>query len=192
MIYRVELKLESIQEDIILLNNAIQSNSEKKKRNEERIKYVFKRVNKLLLNKYMTDHGLESSDEDKAMEMFVKTYFGQDPNSNVTKKKAAYDRFFTLLFKPSNMYRKDLRDFFISKKYLEDFQETLCKAFLNDYITKRRSKIQSYIQDIKCDLFYSEDQSDSTILQKKVSRLPWSLSELEKGIAIFSEFVKLN
>lgn len=185
MMLGVELKACSLDVNLATLNEKMKSTKEKKKRNEERIKYVFKRVNKLLLTRFMSERHL--STEDDAMSQVLHFYFGSAMSQASVNKKTSYERYFTLLFKPSNMYRNDLKDVFGFKSYLHVFQDILSSEFLTDFKAKRAIKIEGYLKELKNEIFYSSDKSDPTILQQKISRLPWSIAEVSKGIDLFTQ-----
>lgn len=189
MIYAQKLSADSLQENLDSLNVSISTNLEKKKRNEERIKYVFKRVNKIILKKFMEVNELPNEDEIDAMHKILKKYFGprveQEPKTQLS-------RYFTLLFKPSNMYRNDLKDVFSHPSYLQDFKKALENEFVSEFKKKRQFKIQAYMKDLINEMSYSMDKSDPSILQKKVSRLPWSLDEVEKGIQLFQDIFRMH
>lgn len=196
MIYSQKLSEDSLQEDLESLNFKISSKPEKKKRNEERIKYVFKRVNKIILRKFMDEHELSQESEMEAMNKILTKYFGSklksEEENNLAKDKTAFNRYFTLLFKPSNMYRNDLKDVFNYPTYLQVFKETLELEFLSEFKKKRHSKIETYLNDLRNEMFYSTDKSDPSLLQKKVSRLPWSLSEVQQGITLFQDIFAMH
>lgn len=189
MIYGIELKANSITDATEELNTRMVSTKEKKKRNEERIKYVFKRVNKLLLKRFMSEQDLSEEEENQAMSQVLHKYFGTMISKDSTKK-CSYERYFTLLFKPSNMYRNDLKDVFSFKPYLDIFRDILTNEFLQDFKIKRVHKVECYLQDLRNEIFYSSDKSDPSILQKKISRLPWSVAEVQKGMDLFTETFK--
>jgi hypothetical protein len=187
MIYSQTVSVEKLQDDLESLNFKISTTSEKKKRNEERIKYVFKRVNKILLKAFMDQNDLPQEAEDKATKQIIHKYFGSAICDKEGSKKSqeVYDRYFTLLFKPSNMYRNDLKDVFSFPSYLQMFKSILETEFLAEFKDKRQAKVKTYLNDLRTEVFYSNDKADPSILQKKVSRLPWSLAEVRKGIDLF-------
>lgn len=196
MIYGKSLAKENLIQDIQLLNNRIIDTKEKKKRNEERIKYVFKRVNKTILSQYMNRHDISVEGEGHAIKQVLQKYFGSvirlDAEFQNSEQKNSYDRYLTLLFKPSNMYRNDLKDVFSFPSYREDFREILYCDFLIEFKKKRLSKVKSYLKDLKNEIFYTNDKSDPSILLKKVTRLPWSITEVQKGITLFEDFFKAD
>lgn len=191
LIYKLTVnKAPSLTAAVSALNNAIASNTEKKKRNEERIKYVFKRVNKLLLEEYMSQKGMAPEAELVAMKQIIQQYFANGLVFEKVENMPGYERFFTLLFKPSNMYRNDLKEVFSYPAYATAFRDILEKDFLKDYEKERFSKIEGYLRSLKNSIYYSPDQSDPTILNNMLSRLPWSLAEVQKGISILSSVLK--
>lgn len=196
MIYSQTINESSLQDDLESLNAKISSKPEKKKRNEERIKYVFKRVNKIILKKHMDEHELPQEAEVDAMNQILHKYFGSkfrhEEAAGSAKDKTAFNRYFTLLFKPSNMYRNDLKDVFSFPSYLEVFRAALELEFLSEFKKKRYAKIENYLNDLRNEMFYSSDKSDPSLLQKKVSRLPWSLAEVQQGMTLFQDIFKLH
>lgn len=196
MIYSSKLSADSLSKNLVALNELISSIKEKKKRNEERIKYVFKRINKILLKRFMNDSDLPQEEENKAMELILEKYFGVieqlNTDQSCKKDKTLYERYFTLLFKPSNMYRNDLKDVFNFPSYLEVFKDILDSDFLTEFMDKRQTKIESYLNDLRNEIFYCVDKTDPTILQKKVTRLPWSVAEVQKGISLFRDVFKMH
>lgn len=193
MIYGIEFKASSITDSISKVNEKMVSTKEKKKRNEERIKYVFKRINKLLLKRFMFERDLPAEFENVASTQVLNEYFGSAISNDSTKRSCnspSYERYFTMLFKPSNMYRNDLKEVFSFKPYLEIFRDILSNEFLTDFKVKRASKVESYLVELRNEIFYCSDKSDPTILQKKISRLPWSISEVKKGMDLFSDVFK--
>ena len=189
MIYGIEIKANAITGATVELNAKMASTKEKKKRNEERIKYVFKRVNKLLLKRFMSEQDLSEAEENQAMSQVLHKYFGIVLTDH-SSKKSSYERYFTLLFKPSNMYRNDLKEVFSFKAYLDIFRDILTNEFLQDFKLKRVHKVESYLQDLRNEIFYSSDRSDPSILQQKITRLPWSVTEVQKGMDLFTEVFK--
>lgn len=197
MIYSQNLSSDTLQKDLEFLNAKISYKLEKKKRNEERIKYVFKRVNKIILKKFMDEHELQQDQEPKAMHQILAQYFGLKVNhhaggSPITDIGSASNRYFTLLFKPSNMYRNDLKDVFNFPSYLKLFKEVIEKEFVSEFTKKREVKIQEYLKDLRNEMFYCTDKADPSILKKKISRLPWSLAEVQKGILLFQDIFKMH
>ena len=187
MIYKVTISNGAqLPKSISELNKVIQTGAEKKKRNEERIKYVFKRVNKLLLKRFMKKEGLNEESENLAMRQIICLYFSKGSQYDKIESMPGYDRYFTLLFKPSNMYRNDLKDVFSYPSYASVFKQILEEEFLVEYQNKRTSKIESYLKTLKNEIFYSPDQTDPSILNHKLSRLPWSMAEVQKGASLLS------
>ena len=177
---------EQLKPALASLNQAIRSGEEKKRRNEERIKYVFKRVNKLILKSFMAEHGLSNEDESLAMKMAIEFYFFGGKSLKSGENKPELERYHTLLFKPSNMYRADLKELFGHFSYGVTFKKALEEEFLQEYKAKRHTKIADYLRDLKEEIFYSSNQSDPSILKHKLSRLPWSVAEVQKGVSLLA------
>lgn len=196
MIYSLKITFENLEEDLDFLKAKISSTTEKKKRNEERIKYIFKRVNKIMLRKYMDQFDIDRPNEGCAMRQILLKYFGSvirnATDSTSLKEKCSFDRYLRLLYKPSNMYRDDLRDVFRFPSYLQAFREILENDFVGEFKKKRHFKIESCLRDIKTEIFFCSDKTDPTLLKRKVSRLPWSLSEVKKGLSIFMDYFRMN
>lgn len=191
LIYKLTVtKAPSLTAAVAALNSAIATNTEKKKRNEERIKYVFKRVNKLLLEEHMSRRGIAPEAELSAMKDIIQEYFSDGQMFEKIETMHGYERFLTLLFKPSNMYRNDLKEVFSYSAYAAVFKDILEKDFLKDYEKERFLKIEGYLRSLKNSIYYSPDQSDPTILNNMLSRLPWSLAEVQKGISILSSVLQ--
>lgn len=185
LIYKTSLDLDSakLADSVAALNKVIEATPEKK-RNEERIKYVFKRVNKILLKKFMAEHGLSEDEEATSMRSLINVYFYSGQTVEAVDSLAGYERLFTLLFKPSNMYRNDLKEVFGYAAYAAAFRSILDADFMNEYQVKRIGKIETYLRKLQGEIFYSQDQKDTSILQHKLSRLPWSISEVQKGVTV--------
>lgn len=187
LIFRVPISNGSqLESNLVDLNKVIEEGAEKKKRNEERIKYVFKRVNKLLLKAFMKQEGLPIESELLAMKKIICLYFSKGQQYEKVENMPGFDRYFTLLFKPSNMYRNDLKDVFSFPSYAAVFKQILEGDFMREYKQKRITKIEAYLRNLKTEIFYSPDQSDPSILNHKLSRLPWSLAEVQKGVSLLS------
>lgn len=196
MIYSTKLENVTLSQDVSVLNEKISATKEKKKRNEERIKYIFKRVNKILLKQYMDKNGISIHEEGKAINELLFKYFGsvlnKEKETSCKKGTPSYDRFFTLLFKPSNMYRNDLKEVFDFPSYLQAFRTIIESDFISDFKKKRTVKIDLYLNDLKNEIFYSNDRFDPSILKKRVSRLPWSIAEVQRGIKFFEDDFKMH
>ena len=187
LIYKVAFPAKNpLDVQIDQLQKAIHTDVQKKKRNEERIKYVFKRVNKIILKRFMANSASREESESSAIKRIIFGYFSNGEKYDHAEKMPGYDRYFTLLFKPSNMYRNDLKDIFSFTSYAQDFKSIVQNEFLKEYQAKRTYKIEAYLISLKNEIFYSTNQSDPSILKHKLSRLPWSLAEVEKGIALIA------
>lgn len=189
----------SIEAQISQLNETMSNSQTKKKRNEERIKYTFKRANKIILKRFMQTHNLPAEQETEAKYTLIRKYFfGEEPagakgRSAGTSRTAATareeEKLFQMLFKPSNLYRNDLKGIFRSSLYLQEFEYVLENLFYGEYLTKRKAKVESYISMLKEDIYYSPNKSDCTILSKRLKRMPWSSQEVLKGVQLMQELL---
>lgn len=169
----------STEAELELLNEKIVGSIEKKKRNEERIKYVFKRVNQLILSKVASDHNMEGAPESRLLSKMLEIYFPQVSDF-------PREVLINLISKPSNLYRTDLKKLFNNTLYKDLFNNFLQEELLISYESKRLKKIQSYIRDLQDEIFfnYSTSQQNSNLLQNRITRMPWSLSEIRQGISL--------
>jgi hypothetical protein len=167
------------------LNFIIKSAPEKKKRNEERIKFTFKRANKLLLKRFIQLKQLESLPEEQNQTLFIEYFFGTD------KKKAnqEFQKLEELIFKPRNIYRRELKELFQHQIYTEELIFTLESLLYDEYLQKRRTKILSLCDQIKEELYYRNDKSSASVLEKIMKRMPWSAQEAKKGLDLMLEII---
>lgn len=172
------------------LNEKLASSSEKKKRNEERIKYTFKRVNRLLLSRFEQSHYSNNArdtgsvyQEDLIRAQFIQNYFGEGHQilPEATDISQTQEKVFGLLFSPTNLYRKDLKTLFGHRLYRDHFSSVLREEYLPDYLNRRSAKVGSYIAALREDLYFSPDKTDDTLLAKRLKRLPWTKEEVVRG-----------
>jgi len=170
------------------LNMVIKSTPEKKKRNEERIKFTFKRANKLLLKRFVQLKQLESLSEEKTQKLFVEHFFSQE--SSLSNQE--FLRLVELIFKPRNIYRRELKDLFRYQQYTEEFVFTLESLLYDEYLKKRRTKILGLCDQIKEELYYHNDKSNASVLEKIMKRMPWSAHEARRGLDLMLEIISAN
>ena len=167
------------------LNSTIKSAPEKKKRNEERIKFTFKRSNKLLLKRFVQLKQLESLAEEETQTLFIEHFFGTDKK----KSNQEFQKLEELIFKPRNIYRRELKELFQHHLYTEELTFTLESLLYDEYLQKRRTKILSLCDQIKEELYYRNDKSSASVLQKIMKRMPWSAQEAKKGLDLMLEII---
>jgi hypothetical protein len=167
------------------LNSIIKSAPEKKKRNEERIKFTFKRANKLLLKRFVQLKQLESLPEEDTQALFIEYFFG----TNKKKANQEFQKLEELIFKPRNIYRRELKELFQHQLYTEELTFTLESLLYDEYLQKRRTKILSLCDQIKEELYYRNDKSSASVLQKILKRMPWSAQEAKKGLDLMLEII---
>lgn len=168
------------------LNLAILAAPDKKKRNEERIKFAFKRANKLLLKRFVELKKLESSTEETTQKLFVEHYFSS--GRNLPNQESL--RLQELIFKPRNIYRRELKEVFRYSLYTEDVVFTLESLLYDEYLRKRRCKILCLCEQIKEELYYRNDKASTSVLQKIMRRIPWSAHEAKKGLDLMLEIIR--
>lgn len=172
------------------INDAMANAKEKKKRNEERLKYVFKRINQLMLKQFMKEQKDCSHQEQKAMENFVCHYFGKKSSFKSFQETPEFSKLQTMLFKRTNIYKKDLKEVFSIVEYATGFKKLLENCFCEHYNKKRCQKLDDLIRDLRIEISYSSKNSNpsSILLSKFLSRLPWSMDEVKKGVDLLKAF----
>lgn len=167
------------------LNSIISSTPEKKKRNEERIKFTFKRANKMLLKRFVQLKQLESLPEEQTQKLFIEHFFSlEKPQSH-----QEFLQLLELIFKPRNIYRRELKQLFQFRRYTEEFVFTLESLLYDEYLKKRRTKILGLCDQIREELYYRSDKASASVLQKIMKRMPWSASEAKKGLDLMLEII---
>lgn len=172
----------SLFEKLEKLNHLILTTKEKKKRNEERIKYTFKRVNKILLKRFSTNERESDSDSDQIQSKLVAHYFGSDI--------ADRSKVCSMLFCPTNLYRNDLKSLFNHRLYKEAFSEILETIYLEEFAEKRLTVVDGYIKMLKEEIYYAGEAKDSCLLSKKLTRMPWSIQEVQRGMEVLSDILR--
>lgn len=167
------------------LNSAISSAPEKKKRNEERIKFTFKRANKMLLKRFVQFKQLESLSEEQTQKLFIEHFFSSEKSYTHQEFQALQE----LIFKPRNIYRRELKQLFQFGRYTEEFVFALESLLYDEYLKKRRTKILGLCDQIREELYYRSDKSSASVLQKIMKRMPWSASEAKKGLDLMLEII---
>lgn len=170
------------------LNNIIKSTPEKKKRNEERIKFTFKRANKLLLKRFVELKQLESLPEEKTQKLFIEHFFSEERSLS----NQEFLQLVELIFKPRNIYRRELKDLFKFQQYTEEFVFALESLLYDEYLKKRRVKILGLCDQIKEELYYRNDKSNASVLEKIMKRMPWSAHEARKGLDLMLGIISTN
>ena len=186
LLYNHEIKgEENLTHQVESLNCLLITTKEKKKRNEERIKYTFKRVNKLLLKNFTTTTSNKEETMENIQQELVVRFF---PNS--AESVADRNRIGGLLFRPTNLYRNDLKALFSHRLYKEEFCKILETNYMEEFTQKRLSILQGYIKMLKEEIYYAGDSCDSYLLSKKLTRMPWSLQEVQRGVEVLKDILK--
>lgn len=167
------------------LNSIISSTPEKKKRNEERIKFTFKRANKMLLKRFVQLKQLESLPEEQTQKLFIEHFFSLEKSQS----NQEFLQLLELIFKPRNIYRRELKQLFQYRCYTEEFVFTLESLLYDEYLKKRRTKILGLCDQIREELYYRSDKASASVLQKIMKRMPWSASEAKKGLDLMLEII---
>lgn len=178
---------ESLEVLLNQVNSTIKNWTDKKKRNEERIKYIFKRVNKLLFNNYTSAIPPSQREKQSKLEdLFVEKYLGSKSESS---EELSHKHLKKLVFKPASLYRKDLNSIFSIPLYRREVLETLSNSFIEEFLKTRREKLTEYIEILRSELFLTSDKNDVKVLSRRMQRLPWSIHEIEKGKKLLLELV---
>lgn len=191
---KLETSFANNMESFLMLNSLLTNSCEKKKRNEERIKYTFKRVNKSLLKEFCKKNNLDPAQEVEAQKLFVQAYFGTSTAQSLDRGEAELTpdliNTFGLLFKPTNIYRKDLKRLFSQPSYKASFTKVLNEDYLTEFLPKRLAKVEAYVQGFKEDLYFSNDKSDTSLLARRIKRLPWSYDEVIRGQKLMQQLLQ--
>lgn len=183
LLFQFEIeKASPIQAQIESLNELITNSKEKKKRNEERIKYTFKRVNKMLLKSFATGSSESEAESEQIQTNLVAHYF-----SSTTSDKSKVRG---MLFRPTNLYRNDLKSLFSHSRYKQEFSSILEKSYIEEFLDKRLVTLEGYIRMLKEEIYYAGEAADCNLLSKKLTRMPWSVQEVQKGVEVLQELLR--
>lgn len=185
MMYGIKLdngNLVSFIEELSLKQN---TSKPKKIRNEERIKYVFKRVNKVLLQNFTRFRRLEEELDSLRKGLMLQYYFGDTPLPSRIEDASPIldsDPLFQRIFKQMGLARADLHKILQNKFYKAAFSQVLDEEFVDTLVQDRSKKLRKMIAALEDDLYFSVDKSDVTVLSRAIKRLPWSLEEMNVSI----------
>ena len=183
LLFQFEIvKTSPFQEQIEYLNELIQTTKEKKKRNEERIKYTFKRVNKMLLKRFAASKS-ESNPEAEQIQSDLVAHFFSSTSSDRLKVQG-------MLFHPTNLYRNDLKTLFSNNRYRQEFISILENIYTEEFLEKRLATLEGYIKMLKEEIYYAGEAGNCNLLSKKLTRMPWSIQEVQKGVQVLQEILK--
>jgi hypothetical protein len=183
LLFQFEIvKTSPIQNQIESLNDLIRTTKDKKKRNEERIKYTFKRVNKMLLKRFASGSRESESETEKIQSNLVAHYF-----SSTTSDKSKVSN---MLFRPTNLYRNDLKSLFSHNLYKQEFSSILENTYIEEFMDKRLSTLEGYIRMLKEEIYYAGEAGDCNLLSKKLTRMPWSIQEVQRGVEVLQDILR--
>lgn len=183
LLFQFEIEKSSpLEPQIETLNELIKTTKEKKKRNEERIKYTFKRVNKMLLKRFATSSSESETEAEQIQSNLVAHYFS---STAADKSKVR-----SMLFRPTNLYRNDLKSLFSHSRYKQEFSCILEKCYIEEFLDKRLATLEGYIRMLREEVYYAGEAADCNLLSKKLTRMPWSVQEVQKGVEVLQEILR--
>lgn len=167
-------------------------NSESKKiRNEERIKYIFKRVNKILLKSFIRQKNLESYNKSIAKGLMIQYYFSGAPlPSKISDAEPvpSSDKRFKRVFSQTGVSRNELKALMHSSFYKVAVSQVV-DNILEHLISNRNKKTMTIVDKLIDKLFSSVNREEVTALRSVVKRVPWSVKEMIQSIGVFKSLV---
>lgn len=163
----------------------------KKIRNEERIKYIFKRVNKRLLKNFIKQKGLQNQDVNIAKGLMITYYFSGTAFPTRTedaKPVSPSDPIFKKIFKQAGLSRTELKKILSNGFYSAAVSQSL-DNIIEQLVEDRNKKLSKIIDELQENLYYSQNKEDVTALKQSVKRIPWSIKEMMQSIQVFQNLV---
>lgn len=169
--------------DIEGFNSIMEPGIISKKRNDENRKYIYKNVTKLLKTNFRKAHNLKKDKESDRL--FWEYHFQSFARQAGFEVDFVFDPI-NQTFNKNTMFKNLTKQYFAVLFKNEEFRQTFFKA-----IETLKDEYNGYLKG-KIDLFlgnfdgsWESQKKLIKILKERGTKLPWSLSELQKAISFF-------
>ena len=167
------------------INLIILKSQVSKKRNEEKIRKVFRGVLKLMKQSFVKINNLGDACSNKTSKAFIEAYFlnipSQDQPNNTHPRQPRHDtreELVSLVAVMNTFTRKNAIDLLQINPFLEDFEQVLVSMYIRQTFLERHSLIDKIIERSSKNSPHSNRRGSLT------RHIPWSRGELVAAVEI--------
>lgn len=163
----------------------------KAKRNEEKLKKIMKKVNRMMVTTFVSINNLEKMGADQLTDIIFGAYFG---NQNLNKIE---DQDIPNIFDQHQAFtQKAFKLIASNRRYTEDFETIMRSTYIPEFIRSRHIKVCKNIAVIKRKVktalkLDSGKKQDSFSISTPdiVKRAPWTLSDVISGMCLCQSII---